>query len=86
MVVPDYTGFEYSSMPNTDQFEYTFDNLALIISKLINKLGLNDYTSNIQDYSAPVAFRIAVKNYMEGPGLHGLLPKSLKPDQINCYN
>lgn len=62
VVAPDYPGFGYSSMPNADQFEYTFDNLALMISRLIRKLGLKNYTLYIQDYGGPVGFRIAVNN------------------------
>jgi pimeloyl-ACP methyl ester carboxylesterase len=62
VIAPDYPGFGYSSMPSVDQFDYTFDNLALVIEKLINKLGLERYSLYLQDYGAPVGFRIAEKN------------------------
>ncbi len=62
VVAPDYPGFGYSSMPTIDQFEYTFDNLALIVERLIDKLELERYSLYLQDYGAPVGFRIARKN------------------------
>lgn len=62
VIAPDYPGFGYSSMPSVDQFDYTFDNLALVVEKLINKLGLEKYSLYLQDYGAPVGFRIAEKN------------------------
>ncbi len=62
VIAPDYPGFGYSSMPGADQFDYTFDNLALVVEKLIDKLGLERYSLYLQDYGAPVGFRIAAKN------------------------
>jgi pimeloyl-ACP methyl ester carboxylesterase len=62
VIAPDYPGFGYSSMPSVNQFEYTFDNLALVIEKLINELKLERYSLYVQDYGAPVGFRIAQKN------------------------
>lgn len=62
VIAPDYPGFGYSSMPTVDQFDYTFDNLAVVVEKLVNKLGIEKYSLYLQDYGAPVGFRIAVKN------------------------
>jgi len=62
VIAPDYPGFGYSSMPSVDQFEYTFDSLALVIEKLINELELERYSLYLQDYGAPVGFRIARKS------------------------
>jgi len=61
VIAPDYPGFGYSSMPAVDEFDYTFDNLAVVVEKLINKLGVEKYSLYLQDYGAPVGFRIAVK-------------------------
>lgn len=62
VIAPDYPGFGYSSMPPVNRFDYTFENLALVISKLLNKLGIETYSLYVQDYGGPVGFRIAVKN------------------------
>ncbi|HEX9022571.1 MAG TPA: alpha/beta hydrolase [Geobacteraceae bacterium] len=60
IVAPDYPGFGNSSMPTVDQFDYTFDNLADVIGKFTEKLGLKKYTLYVQDYGAPVGYRLAV--------------------------
>lgn len=62
VVAPDYPGYGFSSMPTVDEFDYTFDNLASVMEKFINKLGIESYTLYLQDYGAPVGFRIAAKN------------------------
>ena len=62
VVAPDYPGYGFSSMPTVDQFDYTFDNLATVMEKFTQKLGLESYTLYLQDYGAPVGFRIAAKN------------------------
>lgn len=62
LVAPDYPGFGQSSMPAVDQFEYTFDNLANVVGKFIDKVGLENYSLYLMDYGAPVGFRIATKN------------------------
>jgi pimeloyl-ACP methyl ester carboxylesterase len=62
VVAPDYPGFGHSSMPPRDQFTYTFDNLARVIDEFIEKLGLTRYALYVQDYGAPVGYRLAVKH------------------------
>ncbi len=62
LVAPDYPGYGYSSMPSVDEFEYSFDNLAMIMEKFINRLGLKSYSLYLMDYGAPIGFRIATKN------------------------
>ena len=61
LVAPDYPGFGYSSMPTVDEFEYTFDNLANVVEKFIEKVGLEKYSLYLMDYGAPVGFRIATR-------------------------
>jgi pimeloyl-ACP methyl ester carboxylesterase len=58
LVAPDMIGYGKSSMPSTDEFEYTFDNQADIINKFTEKLGLAEYSMYVMDYGAPVGFRI----------------------------
>jgi pimeloyl-ACP methyl ester carboxylesterase len=62
LVAPDYPGYGNSSMPSHDKFNYTFDNLAKVIDELTEKLGLTRYALYVQDYGAPVGFRLAVKH------------------------
>ena len=88
LIAPDYPGFGESSVPSPDQFDYTFDNLARVTDLFLEKKGLKRYTLMIQDYGAPVGFRIAVKHpervaglvvmngnaYEEGLGKEGWAP------------
>jgi pimeloyl-ACP methyl ester carboxylesterase len=62
LVAPDYPGFGHSSMPARDKFNYTFDNLAKVIDEFTEKLGLTKYALYVQDYGAPVGYRLAVKH------------------------
>ncbi|ODA28249.1 alpha/beta fold hydrolase [Planctopirus hydrillae] len=59
VVAPDYPGFGHSSMPTHDQFTYTFDNLAKVIDEFTQKIGLTKYALYVQDYGAPVGYRLA---------------------------
>jgi pimeloyl-ACP methyl ester carboxylesterase len=60
VVAPDYPGFGHSSMPPRDQFRYTFDNLAKVVGDFTETLGLTKYALYVQDYGAPVGYRLAV--------------------------
>ena len=62
LVAPDYPGFGFSSMPTVDEFEYSFENLANVVDKFTRKIGLKKYSLYLQDYGAPVGFRLFVKN------------------------
>lgn len=62
LVAPDYPGFGQSSMPAVDKFDYTFDNLANVVGKFIDTVGIENYSLYLMDYGAPVGFRIATKN------------------------
>lgn len=62
VVAPDYPGYGHSSMPPHDKFAYTFDNLANVIDDFTGKLGLTKYALYVQDYGAPVGYRLAVKH------------------------
>src|SRR5947209_2428836 len=59
VVAPDYPGYGHSSMPSHDEFEYTFDNLAEVIDEFTQKVGLTKYALYVQDYGAPVGYRLA---------------------------
>lgn len=63
LIAPDYPGFGYSDAPDVDRFEYTFDNLAAHIEELLfGVLGLTKFSIYVQDYGAPVGFRIAARH------------------------
>ena len=62
LVAPDYPGFGHSSAPSVEDFDYTFDNLAAVIDKFTQKLGLDRYSLYVMDYGAPVGFRLAAKH------------------------
>lgn len=59
VVAPDYPGFGQSSMPSVSEFEYSFDNLARVVDKFTVAVGIKDFTMYVQDYGAPIGFRIA---------------------------
>ena len=60
LVAPDYPGFGHSDWPDPKQFAYTFDNLAKVINGFTEASGLARYTLYMQDYGAPVGFRMAL--------------------------
>lgn len=63
IIAPDYIGFGYSDMPPVGEFEYTFDNLAAHVEELLlGKLGLKSFSIYVQDYGAPIGYRIASRN------------------------
>jgi pimeloyl-ACP methyl ester carboxylesterase len=62
VVAPDYPGFGNSSMPKIEEFEYTFDRLAEIVGKFVERLNLKTYSLYVQDYGAPIGYRLAVKH------------------------
>jgi pimeloyl-ACP methyl ester carboxylesterase len=82
VIAPDYPGFGLSSSPSVDKFNYTFDNLAVVMEHFVDVLGLKKINLYMQDYGGPVGFRIASKRpeiihsliiqnanaYMEGIG------------------
>lgn len=59
VVAPDYPGYGHSSMPARATFAYTFDNLARVVDAFTEKMGLTKYALYVQDYGAPVGFRLA---------------------------
>lgn len=62
VVAPDYPGYGYSDAPSTDKFEYTFDHLADVVDHFLDQQGITKYSIYIQDYGAPVGFRLATRH------------------------
>lgn len=63
VIAPDYPGFGYSDAPEAGDFEYTFDNLASHVEELLfGALKLKRFSIYVQDYGAPVGYRIATRH------------------------
>ncbi|MET7323147.1 alpha/beta hydrolase [Streptomyces sp. NPDC005549] len=61
VIAPDMIGFGYSSMPAADAFDYGFDSLTDVTVRLLDLLGVERFAVYVQDYGAPVAWRIALR-------------------------
>ncbi|MET0348939.1 MAG: alpha/beta hydrolase [Rhizobacter sp.] len=59
VIAPDYPGYGQSDMPPMDKFQYSFDNLANVIDKFTVAVGATRYALYVQDYGAPIGYRIA---------------------------
>lgn len=62
VIAPDYLGFGYSDAPPVDEFDYTFDALADLTAGLLAHLGVTSYAMYVQDYGAPVGWRLALRD------------------------
>jgi pimeloyl-ACP methyl ester carboxylesterase len=62
LVAPDHLGFGHSDAPTVEEFDYTFDALAELTLELLDQLGHDRFALYVQDYGAPIGFRIASQN------------------------
>jgi pimeloyl-ACP methyl ester carboxylesterase len=62
LVAPDLPGFGRSDMPSRDVFSYTFANLAKVIGRFTETIGLTRFAVYIFDYGAPVGLRMALEH------------------------
>lgn len=60
VVAPDYPGFGHSAVPDRKTFTYGFATFARLVDGLAAKLGLQRYALYVQDYGAPVGYRLAL--------------------------
>ena len=58
LVAPDYPGFGHSDWPDAKKFAYTFDHITEVINHFVEAIGLTKYNLYMQDYGAPVGFRM----------------------------
>jgi pimeloyl-ACP methyl ester carboxylesterase len=58
VIAPDNLGSGYSDHPSPDSVRYTFDLLAGYASGLLQGLGIGKYVLYMQDFGAPVGFRM----------------------------
>jgi len=62
LVAPDLPGFGRSDLPSRETFKYSFENLAGVIDRFTEVIGLKRFAIYIFDYGAPVGLRIALKH------------------------
>ena len=62
LVAPDLPGFGHTTLPSRDKFTYTFENLAKVIGRFTEVIGLDRFALYIFDYGAPTGLRIALAN------------------------
>lgn len=62
VVAPDYPAFGNSEQPPMDEFDYTFDNLARLVERFVDQIGIDRYSLYLMDYGAPIGFRLAARH------------------------
>src|SRR5262245_22174141 len=50
LVAPDFPGFGQSDMPDRNEYDYTFSNVASSIAQFTEQIGLNKFAVYIFDY------------------------------------
>ena len=60
VIAPDLLGFGFSDAPPASEFSYTFDALTGLTAGLLAQLGVTRYAMYVQDYGAPVGWRLAL--------------------------
>jgi pimeloyl-ACP methyl ester carboxylesterase len=62
LVAPDLPGFGFSDAPDRKGFRYSFENLAKVIDRFTQTIGMERYAIYVFDYGAPVGFRLALSH------------------------
>ncbi|AKS31744.1 alpha/beta fold hydrolase [Mycolicibacterium goodii] len=62
VIAPDHLGFGFSDAPSADEFDYTFDALTDLTEGLLTHLGITRYAIYVQDYGAPIGWRLALRH------------------------
>lgn len=62
VIAPDHLGFGLSDAPSVETFDYTFDSLAASTAELLRSLRVERYAMYVQDYGAPIGWRLALDN------------------------
>ena len=61
VIAPDHLGFGLSDAPPVEEFDYTFDALTDLAAGLLRHLGVARFAMYVQDYGAPVGWRLALR-------------------------
>ena len=62
VIAPDHLGFGLSDAPPVEEFDYTFDALTDLTAGLLRMLGVDRYAMYVQDYGAPIGWRLALRD------------------------
>jgi pimeloyl-ACP methyl ester carboxylesterase len=62
VIAPDYPAFGQSATPDRRAFTYSFARFTELMDGLLNQLGVERYALYVQDYGAPVGFRLALRH------------------------
>jgi pimeloyl-ACP methyl ester carboxylesterase len=62
LIAADMPGYGYSDQPPPDKFTYTFDSIAAVMDQFLDSVGVTNYSIYIQDYGAPIGFRLLLKH------------------------
>src|SRR5271165_2910845 len=62
VIAPDHLGFGLSDAPPVEEFDYTFDALTDLTAGLLRTLGVGRYAMYVQDYGAPIGWRLALRD------------------------
>jgi pimeloyl-ACP methyl ester carboxylesterase len=62
VIAPDYPGFGQSATPDRAKFAYRFARFAELVDGLLTQLGAKRYALYVQDYGAPVGYRLALRH------------------------
>lgn len=62
VIAPDHVGFGLSDAPGVHEFDYTFGALADHTAALLAHLGIDSYAIYVQDYGAPIGWRLALQD------------------------
>lgn len=69
VIAPDHIGFGYSATPSPKEFSYTFDALTDVTGALLEQLGVQRFAMYVQDYGAPIGWRLALRNPEQVTGI-----------------
>jgi pimeloyl-ACP methyl ester carboxylesterase len=60
VIAPDYPAFGQSGTPDRKEFKYGFARFADLVQGLLDQLDVQRYALYVQDYGAPVGYRLAL--------------------------
>src|SRR4051812_27331168 len=61
IIAPDLPGFGRTGMPARNAFAYIFDNLARVVKRFTEVVGLDRFSVYVFDYGAPTGYRVAMR-------------------------
>lgn len=82
VIAPDHLGFGFSDAPAVTEFDYTFDALAELTAALLGSLGIVRYAIYVQDYGAPIGWRLALRD--PPPSRRSSLRTAMRTTPVSC--